>query len=337
MYLQNKKSKKAFDLPFSWIFAIIAGSVIIIISIYATVKFVGVGKTYDYSMSAQTIANILDEAVSGLASTSIISPIQFRKETRIYLDCEVYFPTSPVFGRQTIAFSEESGFIQKWASPGMNISRYNKYIFGEKLMQSKKYLIFSKPFYSGFKVDDLVYIIPTTKDYCFIGAPEEIQKNILSFNFENLNNSESITKCKENSLKVCFDFNSQECNIIVSYDNSDNFGSGTILKDNQRLSYFNEGLLYAGIFSSPEIYDCNIERLGNKINVLGQVYKDKIELLSGKECGSLISPSIDLIIDISKNLTSEKLGDIYQEAKTMDRLNCNSACPIYGAENCLGL
>ena len=327
------KSKRSFDLPFSWIFAIIAGAFIILISIYVTTKFINTGKQYDYATTAKSIANLLDSSVNGLAATSAIPPIQFKKETRIYLDCETSTYQSPVFGRQTLGFSEESGLVTKWSAPENNISRYNQYVFAEEMMQSKKYFIFSKPFYTGYKVADLVYLVPETTKYCLIKAPEDIEYDINALSFSNINLSATISTCPKNSLAVCFNFNDAKCTIKIDYAGED-YKSGTITKNGKTVEYSSPSLLYAAIFSSSNIYNCNIARLGNKIHILGEVYKDKVNLVKMKECGSLIEPYLDSIISKSNNLTSSKLGNLLEEANLMDKKNCDSNCPIYNPERC---
>ena len=52
------------------------------------------------------------------------------------------------------------GFKGKYKDETKNIdveiSRYNKYVFSENQSEGKNYYIFSKPFYAGYRVDDLV-------------------------------------------------------------------------------------------------------------------------------------------------------------------------------------
>ncbi len=331
--IKRLKSKRGFDLPFSWIFAIIAGAFIILISIYATTKFINVGKNYGYALNAKTIDNILGPVVNGLASGSAYPPIQFNKETRIYLGCEASSSQSPLFGRQTLGFSEESGLGKKWTPPENNISRYNKYVFGRSVMQAKKFYIFSKPFFLGYKVEDLVYFIPASDNYCFVNAPENVEYTMRSFGFSNINLTTRISSCPTNSIITCFDFSDSFCEIKVEYDNSENPEIGRIIREGTTDNYAGESLLYAGIFSSADIYRCNIARLGIKINILAKIYLDKIELVREKDCGSLIEPHLNFIAQNSNSMTSQKLGEIYDEAVLMNQKNCDASCPIYACES----
>jgi hypothetical protein len=328
-FIKKKINKKGFEMSFGMIFSIIAGAVIIFLAIYATTKLVTTSQYTLYSESAQAIGNLLNPVVNDISVATKAPEIDFKRETRIYLNCYVKDYLSPVFGRQSIAFSEESGFFEKWTAPGANISRYNKYIFGEKLQQGRKLNIFSKPFFAGYKVDDLVFL--TMNDYCFIAAPEFIKDEIENLGLKNINVTAKSTQCSKNSIRVCFGF-SGGCNITV-YPDSASYESGRVTKDQGTIEYTGS-LIYAAIFSSPEIYECNINRLGVKTSQLAKIYRDKIEIIKGKNCDSQIENNLDSIISITKNLTSSKLKILDSETKNMDTKNCMAECRIYASEDC---
>lgn len=325
-----KSKRGVIELSFSWIFAIIAGIIIILMSVYAVSRFVQTSQYSTYSESAKNIGNLLNPVVNGITS-AYSTRIEFKKTTRIYLGCSEKSTNSPVFGRQTIAFSEESGFLKKWTIPGANISRYNKYIFSNTVEEGKKLYIFSKPFYTGYRVDDLVYI--TAKNYCFVGMPDFIKEEIESINPGNINISTNVQNCKATS--VCFGFSDSKCNITVLPDINEDYSTGTVKKENNAiLQFYGPALMYAAIYSSPEIYNCNIKRLGNKIFALGQIYKEEIDLVKAKNCNSVISSYIENIQRLCLNITASKLKEIYTNSKEMDDENCRSECRIYAPEKC---
>ena len=324
-------SKRSFEMPFSWIFAIIAGSFIILMAIYATTKFIQTSQYSQYSESAKSLGNLLNPVVNGVTS-AYSTRIDFRKEIRMYINCSETSVNSPIFGRQTLAFSEESGFLSKWTTPGAEITRYNKYIFSNNIEQGKTLYLFSKPFYAGFRVDDLVYIV--ADNYCFVGAPEFVKDEINSINPGNMNLTANIKECKKNDVSVCFGFAASGCSINVMPDMESDYISGYVRKNNQTSTYYGDSLMYAAIFSSPTIYQCNVKRLGNKISALGQLYKEKIELVKLKECNSVIGPYIEDIQRLSMNMTQNNLKNIYQNAQEMDAQNCKSECKIYSPESC---
>jgi len=330
----KKMNNKGFEMPFSWVFSIIAGSVIILLAIYGASRFVQVASYSEYSESAKSLANLLNPVVNDMTVATKAPDVVFKKDTRVYLYCQESSQRSPIFGRQVIAFSEEFGFLgKKWTEPGANISRYNKYIFGENVMEGKKLYIFSKPFYMGYRVDDLVML--TTQNYCFVNPPDSIEIEIENMkpSLKHINASSRIDLCKEDTVKVCFGFTSGECNISISEDNN-GFLTGRVSKNGTSLEYAGN-LLWAAIFSSPEIYQCNIKRLGAKTSELGTIYKEKIDILSTKNCNSLITPYINRMISISASLTMSSLDLLYNEAKAMDEKNCAAIdCRIYAPESC---
>jgi len=127
-------------MPFNWMFAIIAGIVILFLAIYAVAKIIGVG---EYKVSTETAAELeilLDPIRPGLASGKS-AQINFRKDSRTYYDCSEL----GVFGKNTIAFSEKT--FGGWGEKGGEINS-QKYIFAKNMIEGKKLNLFSKPFYA---------------------------------------------------------------------------------------------------------------------------------------------------------------------------------------------
>ena len=329
------KSKKAeFDLPFGVIFSIIAGAVIIFIAIFAAVSFANIGKHTQYSEAAQRISSILDPVVNGIAS-GYSQRVDFKRDTRIYLTCNERTSLSS-FGRQGISFAEESGIVKKWQKPGAEIQRYNKYIFGENMSEGRTLYILSKPFYAGFSVDDIVLL--GFEKYCFIAAPERIQEE-LEVSFGNINFSSRIDLCPKNTKTVCFGSSFNGCNISVlgKCDNNyceDDYSMGSVAKNGKTMYYFGN-LIYAAIFSTPDIYECNIRRLGFKTSQLAEVYSGKIEAVKIKDCNSLLDLPLGEIKTIIGGLnSSQKFIELYEKSKAMDEIACEEDCKIYYPEKC---
>ena len=252
------KNKKAiFGMSFNWIFAILAGGFILVIAIYGASKFIQTSETSLNTETAARLTSLLDPLETGLASGKA-TEINFQKESKFYFTCnENAFPP---FGRQTIAFSEKS-FGDKFSEKSKRVDIKDKYIFTKSLLQGKSLSIFSKPFELTFKVADLTIIL--TDNYCFYEAPEEIQEDLEGLNLKNIifmNNTQE--EC--NSIKVCFDESQNNCEIEV------NTNENYLRKEGKRL-YFTDDFIYAAIFSSPEIYECNLKRLKNKFNELSKI------------------------------------------------------------------
>ncbi len=332
--LKLNKSKKAFDLPFSWVFSIIAGAFILFIAIYAATSIVKGGQQVGQAESAQKLLNYLNPAVNGITSSSKLTSIVFKRETRIAMSCSESSSKSPFFGRQTINFSEQTGFLSKWSQQSESVSRYNKYIFSNSLEEGKTFYLFVKPFYMGFKVDDLVFL--NAQKYCFIEAPTNINQEIKDLELDNVNLSESVGKCSNSSIKVCFGTEFSGCNITVygtcnsAYCKSE-YDSGYIINQDETLNYIGS-LIYAGIFSSPEIYECNVKRLAKKASELSQIYIEKIGIIKQSGCDSIIEPNLQIIKDtLDKTNSSLALSELMDIIADMDdkTRDTNMDCRVY--------
>lgn len=329
------KCKRSFDIPFSWLFAIIAGAIILLIAIYAASKIVSTSTTLKESEAAKDLANVLNPITNGITS-AFATKIELKKETRIYLSCEQSFSKGGYFGRQILSFSEKSGFIRKLPNPGMNISRYNKYIFADNMESGKTIYLFSKPFNSGFRVDDLIFM--NLNKYCFIATPSEIEQEITGLNIKNINITSSLDLCEKSYVNVCFGFTEARCDVSVygecsGASCSSEYETGYVEKNGKNLPYY-DSLIYAAIFSSPENYQCNIARLGKKVYELANLYKDKAEIVRVKNCDTNLGVFLDNIISLSGNLTINKLNSLHDFSRQMNEENCKANCKLYPASEC---
>jgi len=275
--------KAIFGMSFNWMFAIIVGGFILFLAIYGASKFIKTSETTLYTETAARMASLLDPMETGLASGKA-TEISFQKESRFYFTCDA--KSFPPFGRQTLSFSEKT-FGEEFGKRSDRVNIKDKYIFTDDVIQGKKLFIFSKPFFLTFKVADLTIIF--SNDYCFYDTPEEIEEDLGGLNIDSIHfvNKTSKTECK--GIKVCFNSNKENCNIKVSYNNN------YLIKKGEKI-YYTEDLIYAAIFSSPEVYKCNLKRLKNKFNQLSEVYLKKIEIIKRKGCSSNIGPKLESMI-----------------------------------------
>jgi len=315
------KNKKAFEMSFAWMFAIIAGTAILFIAIYATSQFI---ETRRYEIDTQTsakLAILLDPLETSLESGKS-SLLSFSSETRIFNDkCYTYGN----FGEQSIGITSSSGIGKKWQTPSYGKPQYNKYIFSGSVEESKDFYVFSKPFKTPFKVSDL--IIFSGQNYCFIQAPEaeEIKDELQGLNIKNAYFTDTKSNCSENSKKVCFS-SSSGCDIAV-YGNNYDFSSGYVSKEGKNL-YYVDSLIYAALFSSPEVYECNVKRLMLRLVNLCLIYKDKIELLEKRGCSSNLDAHLTELANLANNLNSSK-GLLLVQEKAQEIEQINEACKVY--------
>lgn len=337
------KGKRAFEMPFSWLFAMIAGAFIIFIAIYTASRLITTEQSFGSTTAAKDISNLLNPITNGVTSAASQKPIQFTKETRLYFNCEKPGPRSinQIFGREIISFSEKSGFLSSWTKPGANISRYNKYVFSDNIEQGKIFYIYSKPFFAGFRVDDIIMM--TAKDYCFVAPPQAIGEEIAMLGMKNINSSNSIQGCKKGSVSVCFGDSGSGCNISVIGECTAGIGEckteydfGRVEKNGETLYYFGN-LMYGAIFSSSRIYECNVARLTSKIHELALIYKDKLEILKTRGCDSNNAQNFASLEEETKTIdSSQKFSQLYPRLKQMDKIACDEVvCPLYEPEWCL--
>lgn len=298
----KKRDKKAIAISFNWIFAIIAGTIILFLAIYATTQYIQTSEKTIYTETAAQLISLFDPLETGLASGKS-DEINFKKQSRIYLDCN-YLNNHP-FGEQTIAFSEKT-FGDKFGEKGEEVSIKNKYVFAEEVVEGKKMSIFSKPFFMGFKVADVIVI--NSDDYCFYKASNEIKDEIESLGIKNIQFSEDLSDNSCEGTSVCFIGSGCDINVL----------NNKVVKGSSEL-YYTDSLLYAAIFSSSENYECNIKRLMNKFNELSLVYIDKIKIIENKGCSSNIEAKLRIMMDSAKALKSS--GDIISLDDQADVIN----------------
>ncbi len=308
--------KKGFlQISFAWLFAIIVGAVILSLTIFAVTKMIGTQETIIGAKTAKEIGVLLNPLETGF-EIGKTTTLGFPAETRIYNKCD---NARGIFGRQGIQISQKS--FDKWTKTEVEVSFANKYIFSENYVEGKTFYIFSKPLEFPFKVTDLIYITSSQKNYCFINAPTEIKEELDALKQENI----FTENCEElvNKIDVCF--NSLNCNISVNY------GSQIVTKNNEILHFRTDALMYAAIFSDKEIYDCQLQRIMQRVEQLSQIYQNKESFISQVGCNSNLRGDLTQLSNAANGLTSSaNLGSIWNIVeKIKDKNELNSQCKLW--------
>ncbi len=302
-----RKNKKAIAMSFNWIFALLAGGLILFLAIYATTKFIETSEKTVYTETSAQLIALFDPLETGLASGRA-DEINFKKESRIYLSCNSL--DNHPFGKQKIAFSEKT-FGDKFGEKGENVNIKNKYVFAENIVEGKKISVFSKPFFMPFKVADIIVI--NSKEHCFYKAPNEIKDEIKGLGIETIKFSDDLSNCS-GQTSVCFVGSNCDINVL----------NNKVVKKDYEL-YYIDGLLYAAIFSSAENYECNIKRLINKFNELSLVYIDKIKIIENKGCSSNIESKLRTMMESAKALKSSNgLAGLKEQADIINAINLDT-------------
>ena len=311
--------KKKGDFGFVWLFAIIAGGTIFFLAIYGAFQFGDMKRFQTDTEIAAKISVLTDPMQAGFAEGKS-TKISFSQATRIVNNC---FDAD--LGRNEISVATSSYVGQKWNNPGAAISVHNKYVFSSGMDEGKDFFIFSKPFDFPYKIADLIFL--TTENYCFLNAPDEIKNEISSLQIPNI----KFENCSADDKKVCFGAGN-DCDIHVYGSCTDFCNSiydeGTVEKNGKEMK-FAGNLIYAAIFSDPEIYQCNVKRLLVRDSDLAGILKDKIDLMSARECNSNLAPDLILWKSLLENSTSENVISLNQASKSLQQKNSMENCNLW--------
>jgi len=307
------KNKKAFQISFAWLFAIIVGAFILFLAIYGVTKIMKTGGDFVSSRTGAEIGVLLNPLETGFESgrTSVLTmPV----ETQIHNRCTI----AGSFGKQIIKISQKN--FGKWSETDVDVGFPNKYIFSDANVEGKNFLIFSKPLKFPFKVADLIYLTSSENSYCFVNAPERIESEIFDLGQENL----YLENCPSDSINVCFDVFGEEveCNVYV------NENMKSVEKNAEVVYYETDALMYAAIFSDFGVYECQVKRLMQRVNGLLAIYSDKNAIISMQGCSS----NVDIFFlktEIDRIRSSEDLMNIAAVADDLDRQNDLESCKLW--------
>jgi len=320
--------KRGYEFNFAWLFAIIAGAVILFLAIYIAVKMVGTERYKLDTVTAKQLSIIFEPLETGLASGKS-NIARLRDDTRIYNKCY-----SADFGKNRISLATKSSIGNAWSKPGVDIPISNKYIFSNGTEEGRVIYFFSKPFRMPFKVSEIIFL--SANSYCFVNAPEEIKNEVSGLNLENIKTE----NCSGNEIRVCFGAGSCDIRVegaCLDYTCESQYDKGIVVKDNDKLYYdgfasdseVDRSLMYAAIFSDKQIYECNIKRLMERLAEQALVYKDEASFLIGK-CSSVTGTSLIQLSGIAKSLTkSQDLTLVKVAAGNADKENSGAECRLW--------
>lgn len=317
-------NKKGIEFSFAWLFALLVGAFILFAAIYGAMKFIDSGRDTQQTKAAKEISIIFNPLETGLASGKLTS-VSLNTETRIYNRCSA----SGSFGNQKFSVSQKS--FGKWPPEGGAIPIYNKYIFSENVTEGKKFYFFSKPFDMPFKVSEIIFM--TTKEYCFLNAPEFIKDEIKDLNLKNVKTE----NCTSTDIDVCF--GQGNCRIMVYGECSGicdseagEYEFGHTMKNGQK-EYYIGSLIYGSIFSAPEIYNCNFKRLMLRLEQISYLYENEAKSLVSIGCGDVITLNLAQLAEAAKSAENSSSGAILnlrESAEKVDDQNlAQSGCGIY--------
>jgi len=307
--------KKGFEMNFSTIFAIIVGAAILFLALYFAANMVGQGEERVDAETSAKLAILLDPLETSMGESKS-NKLTFGSETRIYNNrCQA----NNNFGDQRIGIASYS--FGKWRDATYGERQYNKYIFSEEIEEGKEFYVFVKPLNLPFKVSDIIVLIG--EEYCFVNAPESVKIELEGLNIGNFYFTNTKSNCSSESKRVCFSA-SGGCDITVYGEYG--FTKGYVAKDGEKLEYV-DNLLYPAIFSSPELYSCNVERLKMRLINLALVYKDEIKVLERRGCNSKLDGPLTELINLANSNSS--LAYLQDKSEQINAANQASECRVF--------
>lgn len=293
------KSKKALEMSFSFIFAMIVGAAILFLAIYGVSSLIKNADTTHGSEISKEISILIDPLQTSIESSREMS-IELPQETRIKDKCYTYGD----FGSQGLT-SALKGLKEEYGKEGVEVPITNKYLFTPNSIEGKKLYLFSKGFDFPFKIGDIIVV--TSNNYCFVRPPTNIEDEISriknSNGMQNIEINESVEDCGNDTIKVCFD---DVCDVSVyglCVNCGNEYETGFVEKGNERM-YYSGNLIYGAIFADRSIYECNIQRLMKRLNYQGLLFLYESEIIAKQNCIAGIDADLGVFVQAAGNLNS---------------------------------
>ncbi len=328
-------SKGGYEFSFAWFFAIIIGAAVIFLAIYAATQFIGTKDFEDTSKTARQIGILLTPVETNL-ETLKGATISVRDDTQIFNECE----RRGTFGNQLISTKVRSGINNEWPDfPGVKSSFHNKYLFSDSVVEGEsEFYVLSKPFKFPFKIGDLVMLWSDKQEYCFVDAFDEVKNEIDDLTGQgvigNIVNKDSILDCSPENKKVCFSSSVADCDVIVSRNQRSvtHREKAPVFYVESSDSSDRYALLYAAIFSDPEIYECHVGRLLDRASKLAELYRDKSLYITQRGCSS--APVLPNALSDYNNallsvFDSADLGSIVNDVRDLEVKNHVLSCKLF--------
>ncbi|MCK5609181.1 hypothetical protein KAR91_45325, partial [Candidatus Pacearchaeota archaeon] len=130
--------------------------------------------------------------------------------------------------------------------------------------------------------------------------------------------------CEDDDEKIKVCFNSNGCDVDVRYE------SGTVFKNNEAMYFQTDALMYAAIFSDPWLYECQVQRLMNRAELLSELYIDKLGFSASRGCDSNLNSQLILLSSLTSRFNrSSELASIKTLANNIEDVNNAAVCSLW--------
>ncbi len=307
-------NKKGYHFGLSFLFSILLGASILFMAIYGTTKFLNVEQFGHNEETSSNLNALLEPLETSFQSYQSLS-LEFPVTTRISNICKL----GGNFGEQEIDISQKS--LKKYSLISSPVNFYDKYLFSSHFVEDKKFYLFSKPFKFPFKVASLIYLVPASKNYCFIGAPQKINTELENLGEKNLFYKDCSS---EGYINVCFN-GGDSCDISVNLYES----SVTHINNGEKIYFDGDALMYGGIFSDKQTYECQVKRLIGREKSLIILYEKKANLQSRNGCFSDDVPLLEKINSELRDYTGSSNLESIRRSMNFYYEKSNPGCNLW--------
>lgn len=312
-------NKKGIEMSFNWLFSILVGATFIFLAIYASKSFIGSERQVLDTQAAQQLESLLNPLETSIETFAKPREIIFPAESRIIVGCQ-----EGEYSSSTLQVQISSDLGKEWQNNGYENNLYSKYLFASKENQGKKFASIVLPFNLPYKIGQLTILWSEPK--CLVNPTDEIKQAFGNTTY-NILVRENAASCPAKSQRICFGSSDTICDVTVDTANR------RVRKENKNLFY--EGnLIYAAMFSDPEIYECNLRRLNQKRSYLANLMAAKsqlIETTSLSGCSKALQSSLISYSNVAYN-SSRNLGYVFDEAKKLEKQNDPLLCELWKEE-----
>lgn len=321
-------NRKGIELSFGWIFSIIVGGAILFLALYAVSQLSDTERRVQQTLSAQELVTRLTEVTTSLEKTSLPGNLTFATPTRITPRCVLQGS-----GVQEVLVAYRSGIGEPWQENGIPARSSSLYLFSATPTEGRTFSMIVKPLLLPFKVGDSISL--WSGNYCFVQPSGAVAEDLgLLENAGNpIKSVNRVAECPKNSTSVCFAAagniagSKNDCAIIVDVI------ARTVEKQRRVVSYI-DPLIYAAIFSEPELYECNVQRILRQAAFMARVYEEKSVYIASRSqnaCSSALQPELHAYAALAQNGSSRTLDALWKSAIVLDTRNPD-ACPLWKEE-----
>jgi len=300
-------NKKGIEITFSWIFAIIAGTLIFLFFIgFAADNMDLFGK-----LTAMRVSEEMNSAFTGLKTGLVSTSLSFNKEIKLQFKC----------------IGEKKEKLIVGYRSGKNL--YDNLVFSPEELNGNEFLLMTKSWNVPYKVDNFIFISDNRK-YSLNGLNQnefDKLKNDLPDDFKSLierntGNGKIIEFKSDNSPNTCNKLTNDIVYYFIDTNNGEMYGKICTknMENKSPLDFYGDDMIYAAIFGDQ--FDCLYPLIGEKFNIMRDVYLQKIGRITGCDKGGLQNA-------ITSMDTINKIQTYFDSIDTKNKALIGKGCNVF--------